>query len=253
LANSLIDRGELDEAEKHLSYVLEKRPNSLEALLIMMKVAERKDRKSELKKIYEKIHALDPKNETIVYNLGVLEYEDGRYEKSLPYFKQYLKSHPNESNLREILFDIYKRTNNRKMALEEALVLLELKPENMDTYHFVAESFIKKEDYKKLIPLTEKGLKINPEATELREYLLLSYLKTGNDKGAITQMKETLKRNPKNIELWLHVARLLEKNERYDEASEAYKNVIDLSPGHEEAEEAYLRLRLKGVRGERKT
>jgi hypothetical protein len=33
------------------------------------------------------------------------------------------------------------------------------------------------------------------------------------------------------------------------EAIGAYRRIIELSPGHEEAEEAYLRLRLGGVKG----
>jgi tetratricopeptide (TPR) repeat protein len=78
--------------------------------------------------------------------------------------------------------------------------------------------------------------------------LLFAYLKTGKDDLAVKQIKELLKTKPKDIDLLLQMARLLEKGGNVTEALETYKAIITISPDHEEAEEAYLRLRLKGVR-----
>jgi tetratricopeptide (TPR) repeat protein len=63
-------------------------------------------------------------------------------------------------------------------------------------------------------------------------------------------MTEILKRRPKDIDLLLNLARLREKHGQFEGALDAYKRILEISPDHEEAEEAYLRLRLKGVRGE---
>ena len=64
-------------------------------------------------------------------------------------------------------------------------------------------------------------------------------------------MEEIIKGKPKDINLLLHLARLSEKHGDLVRALEAYKRIIEISPGYEEAEEAYLRLRLEGVRDER--
>ncbi len=75
-------------------------------------------------------------------------------------------------------------------------------------------------------------------------------MKTGKEALAIKQIEAILKARPKDVDLLLHLARLREKQEKYAEALKAYKKIIEISPDHEEAEESYLRLRLKGIRGE---
>jgi len=98
----------------------------------------------------------------------------------------------------------------------------------------------------------EKGLEANPKQTDLRGYLVLAYLETGKEELAIRQIEKILKVRPEDIKLLLHLARLQEKREEYSKALTAYEKVLEISPDHEEAQEAYLRLRVKGVRGEGK-
>jgi tetratricopeptide (TPR) repeat protein len=45
----------------------------------------------------------------------------------------------------------------------------------------------------------------------------------------------------------LQLAELEEEKGNLEKALEAYKKVLDISPGHKEAEEAYLRLRLEAL------
>ena len=104
-----------------------------------------------------------------------------------------------------------------------------------------------KGDYEEIIRIMEKGLKVNPNQRDLIEYLVSAYLKTGKDDLAVKQIEERLKAEPEDIQLLLYVARLREKMGDPAGALEAYARIIDISPGHQEAEEAYLRLRLSGV------
>ncbi|MBE9572052.1 MAG: tetratricopeptide repeat protein, partial [Proteobacteria bacterium] len=82
--------------------------------------------------------------------------------------------------------------------------------------------------------------------------LVLAYLETGKEELAIGQIEKILKVRPEDTKLLLHLARLQEKREEYSKALAAYAKILEISPDHEEAQEAYLRLRLKGVRGEGK-
>jgi tetratricopeptide (TPR) repeat protein len=133
------------------------------------------------------------------------------------------------------------------MAFKEAQILVKLSPKKINLYHFMFDYLKSQDDYEEIIRVMEKGIRVNPKQTDLREYLLLAYLKTGKERLAVKQMGELLKTRPKDIDLLLHMARLLEKHENYAGALEAYKKIIDISSDHEEAEEAYLRLRLKRV------
>ena len=91
----------------------------------------------------------------------------------------YVKNHPEDTTVQEILFDIYRKENNAPAAYGQALVLLELKPGEMDTYDFVFEYLKNRGEYDQLIPILEKGAKENPDQVRINEYLAMAYLKTG--------------------------------------------------------------------------
>lgn len=249
LARKLIKGKSLRKAEQYLSEILKEKPALLEALLLMAQIMEKRENRAGLKKVYEKILSLEPQNETVTYNLGILEYEAGNLTASLRYLKTYVKSHPKDVTIHRMLFDIYKRQKSNDMSLKEAQILIELSPKDIEPYYYMFEHLNAKGDYEKIASIMEKGLSVNPQQVDLREYLLLAYVKAGKEKLAITQMEEILKVRPNDIDLLLHLARLQEKHGNLSEAMGAYKRVIELSPGHEEAEEAYLRLRLGGIQG----
>jgi tetratricopeptide (TPR) repeat protein len=88
----------------------------MKALLLLVQIAEKKGEKKRLKALYEKVCALAPDNEIVLYNLAVLEYEAENREKSLSYFEAYLKKHPKDVETLRFLFDLYKK-EKRKIPL----------------------------------------------------------------------------------------------------------------------------------------
>ena len=251
LALAHLKTGEgLKKAKKYLSEVLKEEPKSLEALVLMAQVLEKRGEKRELKKIYKRILSLEPKNETVMFNLGALEYETGDLKASLNYFTTYLKSRPKDAAAHEIIFDIYKKQKNAKLALSEAQILIELRPKETGPYHYIFDRLSARGDYERIIRIMLKGLEVNPEQTDFRGYLVLAYLETGKEEAAIEHIEEILKVRPEDIKLLLHLARLREKRGENGKALEIYKKIIEIMPDHEEAEEAYLRLRVRGVQSE---
>lgn len=250
LAEGLVAKGRPREAERYLSEVLEEKPGSLKALLLMAKVLEKAGKKEKLKGVYKKVLSLDPSNETVIYNLGILAYEDGDLRGSLPYLRKYIKLHPRDAGVREILFDIYMRQKRPEMAFKQAQVLVELRPKELDLYDYIFEYLKGRGNYEEMIPILQKGVQANPKRTALREYLTVAYLKTGKEELAIRQMEEIHKLRPKDIDLLLNLARLQEKSNRPKAALKTYKKILELSPDHEEASEAYLRLRFMGVQSD---
>jgi tetratricopeptide (TPR) repeat protein len=89
------------------------------------------------------------------------------------------------------------------------------------------------------------GIKNNPKDKDLRKYLVFAYLKTGEDDLAVTQLNEILKLSPDDISILMQLARLQEKLGKLEDALATYRKIMDISPDHEEAGDAYLRLRLE--------
>jgi tetratricopeptide (TPR) repeat protein len=242
LAESLSKAGKYQEAEKHLNEILHKKPDSIRAMVLLVRVLEKQGDKKRLIEIYKKMLSLDPKNETLAYNIAVLEYEAGRLKESVPYFEQYLESHPDDPEVHRLLLDIFKKSNEEDLVLREARALIRLKPKEIDPYYTIFEILNKRGDYQSVIKEMQQGLTTHPQSTDLREFLILAYLKTGKEALAIEAMKNLLKAKPKDVKMRLQLAELLEKQGKRQEAVEAYESVLDLSPRQEQAKEAYLRL-----------
>lgn len=244
LTEHLVKRGKFDEAEKHLSELLRKSPDSMNALLLMSQVAEKKKDLSKLKELYTRILALEPDNQTVMYNLGILTYEAGDLQASLPLIEKYAKAHPAEGEIHNILFDIYRRQKKDDLAFKEAQTVASMNPKDYAPYSYIFEYLNGRGDYGKIIEIAEARLKDFPENVDLRNYLVLAFLNTGKEDLALVQMKEIQKLTPKNVELLLQIARIQEKKGKSAEAMRTYEKILVLAPEHEEASEAYLRLRM---------
>ena len=211
----------------------------------MAHVLDRRGKKKALMDVYSRILSLNPKNQTVRYNLGVLEYESGNLKKALPRLEGYEKVHPRDVETRSILLDIYKRLKMADKAYHEALSLTKLGVKDLDIYVYIADYLSDKSAYKTLIPILEKGLRIHPDADTLADYLVVAYLRTGAEKKAMKEMERILKIRPRDVHLLMDLAKLREKYGDLTGALKAYKKVVDLAPDNEEAQNGYLRLRLK--------
>ncbi|MCD6295352.1 MAG: tetratricopeptide repeat protein [Deltaproteobacteria bacterium] len=193
LARRLTDKGTLEKARKVLSRLLEKKPDSKQGQALMANILEQQGDNGALRQVYEKILSLDPNNKAVSYNLGVLEYEGGNLKAALPYFEGYIKNHPEDTTVQEILFDIYRKENNTPAAYGQALILLELKPGGTDAYDFVFEYLKNRGEYDQLIPILEKEAKENPDQVRIKEYLAMAYLKAGKVDLGIREIEKLLR------------------------------------------------------------
>ncbi|HMU47766.1 MAG TPA: tetratricopeptide repeat protein [Chitinophagaceae bacterium] len=75
-------------------------------------------------------------------------------------------------------------------------------------------------------------LKASPEDSFLQHALALEYIKLGNDEEARQLFEEILNREPGYVGSYYHLAKLLERNEKTDDAIKVYER------GMEEAKKA---------------
>ena len=248
LAENLLNKGNLDEAQAYLDDVLKRKPDSLRALMLLIQIADKRGDKKMLKDLYERANVLLPDNEVIVYNLAVLEYETGDWAKSLSHFENYLKNHPKDAETLRFLFDLYRKVKKEDSAFATAKALLSLNAGDPAPYPFVFEYLNGRNDFKQMAEIMETGVQARPENVELRQYLVFALLKLGREDEAAVQLSQMATLKPKDVNLLLQLARLQESQGNGKEAMETYKKIVEISPGHQEAEEAYLRLRLKELR-----
>jgi tetratricopeptide (TPR) repeat protein len=244
LSEHLVRRGQLEEAEKQLTDLLRKSPDSMNALLLMAQVAERKKDSKKLREIYSRILSLEPENRTVMYNIGILAYEAGDLQAALPHLEKYAGAHPQEGEVRTVLFDIYRKQKKDDLAFKTAQALVALNPKDLPSHSFMLEHLVNRDEYGRIIEAAESAIRSLPNNVDLRNYLVLGYLKTGKEDLALEQMHQILRLTPKDLDLLLRIALLQEKKGLNAEALATYEKILNLAPQHEEAGEAYLRLRM---------
>ncbi len=201
LADRLIDRGETKKAEAYLTEVLEHSPNNLDALMLMANIAENEGRKRELVELYRRINRLDPKNETVIYNLGVLLYELERFGECSDWLALYAESHPGDVPVQEMLFDCYIKAGKEDEAFDVAERILELKPEVLYPYRFIVDYLADKGKYEQIIERLEPAVKSHPDSVELKRNLLLAYKQAGKTRAAVNLGGELIKESPGDKDL----------------------------------------------------
>jgi len=201
LAGRLIDRGEMKKAEAFLTEVLEHSPDHLGALMLMANIAESEGRKRELVNLYRRINSLDPKNDTVIYNLGILLYELGRFQECAESLGRYAKAHPRDASVQEMLFNCYLKTGKEEEAFHAAGRIIELKPEVMYPYHFIVDYLADKGRYEEIIERLEPVVKSHPDSVELKRNLLVAYTQAGKTREALNLAEKLLKDNPGDKEL----------------------------------------------------
>jgi tetratricopeptide (TPR) repeat protein len=137
------------------------------------------------------------------------------------------------------------RTAKRKAILMER-EKLESDPENIKTLLRKANKLKRNDQLQEAIDIYEEISKIDPNhviALDLKSELLEDLGKT-EEKAALG--KTIAKINPgKNIRQWHRKAGFLDREGKYEEAIEAYKEILKLDPEEESAKEEVKRLLLK--------
>ena len=245
LGQSLFKKGKLKEAKRYVEEILKKDPDHLKALTLYANIREKEGDKKALKGIYRQILSHEPKNTTILFNLGVLEAEGGNVEKAIYYLESLTKIDPKDIQAREALFDIYQREKKGYLAFNQAVELIKLAPRKTSYYDYIFKYLMEQSEFEKLAKYMLNGVKVNPKNFELRQYLILAYLNLKKNDLAVKAMEEALKLRPNDTDLLLQLAKVKEETGDLDQALQLYQKILDISPSDEMAQNAYLRLRLK--------
>jgi len=245
IGQSLLKKGNLKGAKRYAEEILARDPNHLEALVLLAAIAEKQGDKKALENIYKKILSHDPKNPTMLFNLGVLEAEKGNLKNGVSYLERLVKIDPKDIQTREALFDIYQRQKRGDLAFNQAVVLIKFAPKKISYYRYIFKYLMDQSEFEQSAKYMLRGVEANPKVFELRQYLILAYLKVKKNELAAKEMTKALKLRPNDINLLHQLAKIKQEAGDLNEALLLYKRILDISPGDERAEEAYLRLRLR--------
>lgn len=240
------DLRRLSEAEAMYRRAIELDPKEANAHYTLGILLDGLGRPNEAEAMYRKAIELDPKRSEAHNNLGTLLSHQGRLDEAEAMFRKAIELNPKNAAAHNNLGWLLE---SQRRAEEAEIVwrrLAELQPERPDRKNALAWN------------LAERGVKLD-EALELALSAVQSAPNDPNmldtlgwvhyKRSELTQAEESLKKairlfadSSGAVDSWLHLGAVYEKKGDLEAAKDAYRQVLNLKPGHKEAAEALKRL-----------
>jgi len=153
---------------------------------------------------YIKHYPDDPEGNLYV---GVIMYYEDKWEDALTYLERAVKFLP-------------EKTKKSASALE-----------------YMAECYLKLNEYEKAIKLFELAIKFNPYTGGDKKFISLgeAYYFLGKKEEALNAFKKALSINPDNHETWNNIGVLLWSDSQIERACECFRKALIIKPDYEEA------------------
>jgi tetratricopeptide (TPR) repeat protein len=145
--------------------ILEKNPESVDALVMSASIKKALNKEADVKPIYEKVLIIDPERGSVYQILGKMYFSEGDMDNA---------------------FRIYKK-------------MLDYFPDNYVGYYYVGEIYGVKTEYDKAEEAFLKALALETSLDEARLELVKIYRLTKQDKKIIAMYEQIRERNPDNI------------------------------------------------------
>jgi tetratricopeptide (TPR) repeat protein len=187
----------------------------------------------EAEKIYRSAISLDATDISPRLNLGVVYYERGDFKRAREEWKALLQDNPDNIRVLSVMGSAFLEQKKYDLAIDVFRKMVQLYPENgslANTLGYLLADQNKELDHAQ--KLIEKSLKLDKvnRATYLDSLAWVHYRK-GNYKKAHQIIKRALgifklAHEPVSSEVHLHLGKILEKQNEYKKAQEAYTEAI---------------------------
>jgi tetratricopeptide (TPR) repeat protein len=155
---------------------------------------------SQAERVLEKAREISPNNQQVYYTFAQTRFLEGKNEEALEFLKKAKDLEPGFLGSRLYLIRAYRLMAKYDLALSELKELENLNfdwQQNPETLKEGIEILKKNgESFETLIPLYEKGIKLNPQDFYFWEGLINAYINTGQREKAKTAAENLLKIKP---------------------------------------------------------
>lgn len=148
--------------------------------------------------LLEKILERDPKNFSVLYNLGMCYSELGMMDKSIELLEKAILIEPLNVNANTALGVSYSRTGNHTKAEARFRVALEIESDDFYSLRNLAAVLGSQGKHDQAVHFFERANKVNPDQPEVLFGMALSMKKTGEREKAEQILKRLAKDNENN-------------------------------------------------------
>lgn len=166
-----------------------------------------------------------PDNAQGYLGLGRVYLEKNDPEEALKWFNQALKINPNDSAIYENIGGAYENKSDYGRAVEFYKKAIELKPDNINLYYKISFIYKKENNFKDAIKWSKEAIRINPESGRGYTSLGLVYEDMGRFSEAIDCFKQAIKLDPSEDKSFIGIGNAYMRQGKYREAIEWYEKV----------------------------
>ncbi|MFW9973211.1 MAG: tetratricopeptide repeat protein [Candidatus Odinarchaeota archaeon] len=203
-----------DRAMQHFEKVIELEPENVDALINKGVVLTDLNKNEEAIPFYEKVLEIEPKNMIALINITTVLADLEKCEEAMKWIDKALEIDPNNVRIlfnKGRVYDILGRSEEAKNIYDMA-------------FEDIAEQFYK--NYEENKEIFEPEL----EAETVQALMGIEFAKHGEYNDAEKWITSALNHNPKNLAASIGKSFLLEKLEKYEDALDILKNILQKKP-----------------------
>jgi tetratricopeptide (TPR) repeat protein len=201
--------------------------------------------KREAAAAYEELTALTPADKEAQRRKGILYFEMKQFGRAAKAFSEVARIDSRDVHAREYLVRIYTDQKNPSQALAVLAELIRLRPTHWEYYPQAVSLYNQLGAYEEMPRTFGEAVERAPERGELRYFLGVRYEKRGLLVQGREQLEAAVKVSPQNKDYLKHLAALYERLGEEDAALAAYGKVVEIEPNDREAQESYVRLKVR--------
>jgi len=171
------------------------------------------------------------RNESAIsaYVQGVRAYENGDTAKAMTSFQEAVKKDSDLVMARSMLGDLYRAKSDYEAAREQYEALARLDPYEYSNHYRLGLAYQLLDRLREAAASYLKALNLKPNDAQTNMYLGSVYLQLNEIKEARKYAERAVQYDPRNADAWVKLGLVLDLDNDYPKAEEAYRKSLDLA------------------------
>ena len=248
LARIYGDEGDLERSLEAYLRLYEREPDNVELMLRLGRIYRHLDRYEDALKILEKAKNIGGDTDEVLYSFAKTYKRMHDYDKAADYFSRAIEIKPDHAHAYDRLGNLYVLTGKTDKAIEVYKNGLQVDPNHPYLNFHLAELLRQKKRYEEAIIYYNSALRINPAWAEVLAGIAAAYLQLAKLDDALNTYRSLLRVTGENATLYTQLGFLFEKKQLQQEAEQYYYDALAIDSGYAPAAFALTRLLEKNQR-----
>ncbi|MDD5276163.1 MAG: tetratricopeptide repeat protein [Methylovulum sp.] len=230
LVNLLVQTGDVQQAERHLSALFKLNPNSKNGLEALFKIYLAQQQWAQAQQVAKQLENNFPDEATGYYLSGLAYQAEGKFDKSIPRFTLALQKQPQSVEPLNQLINSYLQLKQSDKALNKLNEIVKAQPSHFFAYNLMGGVYTHAKKLNDAAVAFQKAIAIKPEWTKPYRNLALIDRLQKKPAEAVKVLTTGIKNTKNSAELINDLAQIYHENGEHDKVIALYEEVYKQNP-----------------------